>query len=108
MHFLQVLSFAACGLAAPTLHAARDAEPLPNQFIVVMKHGAAETALQSTISAVTNILGGTAPRLVHSIGSFKGMTVSVGDESLLASIGGLENVSLDGPAQLTILSRFLY
>lgn len=97
MLFPRILSFAACGLAAPTLHAMRDAKPTPNQFIVVMKQGAAETALQSTISAVTNILGGTAPRLVHSISSFKGMTVSVGDESSLASIGGLENVDYIEP-----------
>lgn len=93
MQLLRTLGLAACVIAAPTTPETQSAELIPNDFIVVMKKGVTESVIQSTIDSVTGLLGGTAPRIVHKIGSFRGFTVSVGDDSLLASIKDLVNVS---------------
>ena len=92
MQFLRILALAATALGAPVLQARADADVIPGQFIVVLKDGADESLLESSISSVTGILGGVAPLLVHNFGNFKGFTVS-GAESLIDSISQLTHVS---------------
>ena len=91
MHFLRLLALVAPALAAPILQPREDADVIPGQFIVVLKNGASDSLLQSSIDGATSILGGAAPQLVHNLGSFKGFTVS-GAESFIDAISNLADV----------------
>lgn len=95
MQLLRFLGFAAAAVAAPAFHAARDAAAVPDQFIVVIKDGAGDNALETTIESVLGIVGGTdtAPLLAHTIGSFRAFTMTVGDSSLVQMISDLAHVS---------------
>ena len=91
MHFGRLLAFVVSALAAPILQPRQDADVIPGQFIVVLKNGASNGLLQSSIDEATSILGGAAPQLVHNLGSFKGFTVS-GADSVIDAISNLADV----------------
>lgn len=102
--FLQLLALLPAVLASP-IEVRQNADLISNKWIIKLRDSASDSALQSTISRVTGILG-TQPTHTYNFGSFKGFSIDgLGDvTSLLANVANIERIEQDSVVRANALT----